>query len=157
LVPRMKMTKLRLSEFNYDLPQELIAQEPTAIRDQARLMVIDHTKQTIAHDVFTNIGKYLPPKSIIVLNDSKVIPARLFGKRATGGRVEIFLLKQFADGYSFEALIRPLKRLKAEEKIIFNGGKIFAQLKDVQKRIVRFNRKDISKYLDRIGHIPLPP
>lgn len=149
---------MHLQEFSYDLPEELIAQHPLKERDQARLMVVDRRKESITHDVFANAGKYLPSGSLIVFNNSKVIPARLLGKREkTEGRVEIFLLKRLTDGYSYEALIRPLRRLKLEEKIIFNGGKIFARLKDAENKIVRFNRKDIPRYLNQIGHVPLPP
>lgn len=149
---------MNLSEFTYDFSQELIAQYPLARRDQARLMVIDRTQQTIRHDIFANLGCYLPPQSLIVLNDSKVVPARLLGKRQnTGGVVEIFLLKNLPDGYSYQALLRPLKRLKDNEKIIFNGGSLIAEIKDCKNRIVRFNKKNITRDLNRIGHIPLPP
>ena len=90
-------------------------------------------------------------------NDSKVIPARLWGKRQTGGQIEIFLLKQLADGYSYQSLIRPLKRLKLNEKIFLNGSGFYAQLTNHQQRIVRFNKKNINRYLNKIGHMPLPP
>ncbi len=151
---------MKLSEFDFDLPQELIAQYPLKKRDQARLMVIDRQKQTIAHDIFANVGKYLPPGSCVVLNDSKVIPARLLGRREkTPGKVEVFLLKKLpgGDGRSYEALIRPLGRLKLNENIQFNGGSLTAELLDINKRIVRFNRKDITAQLKKHGHMPLPP
>src|SRR3989338_8953427 len=120
---------MNIDEFHYDLPEALIAQEPLRRRDQARLMVIDRASGSIKHDVFKNIARYLPGKSCVVLNDSKVIPARLLGKRQPhGGEVEIFLLKKLADGYSYEALLRPLRRLKTGERIIFNGGKLVAQI-----------------------------
>ncbi len=151
---------MKLSEFDFDLPQELIAQYPLKKRDQARLMVIDRQKETISHDIFANVGKYLPPGSCVVLNDSKVIPARLLGRREkTPGKVEIFLLKKLpsADGRSYETLIRPLNRLKLNEKIQFNGGSLTAELLDINKRIVRFNRKDVAAQLKKHGHMPLPP
>jgi len=148
---------MRLEDFDYDLPEALIAQEPLRRRDQARLMVIDRAKKSITHDVFSNIGTYLPPRSCIVLNDSKVISARLLGRRESGGQVEIFLLNKLSDGYSYEALLRPLKRLKVDERIIFNGGKLVAQIKDREHRIVRFNRKHIERQLEKVGHMPLPP
>ena len=136
---------MKLSDFKYDLPQELIAQYPLKKREAARLMVVNRQSGTITHDTFSSLGKYLPPSSVLVLNDSKVIPSRLFGKRAqTGGKVEVFLLNRLSDGYSFEALIRPLKKLKIDEKII-NGNGIYAKLKDPQKKIVRFNKRNISK------------
>ncbi len=151
---------MNLNEFVYDLPQELIAQYPLEKRDQARLMVIDRQKQTIVHDIFANIGKYLPAQSCLVLNDSKVIPARLLGRREkTPGKVEVFLLKKLpgGDGCSYEAMIRPLNRLKLNEKIQFNGGSLTAELVDISKKIVRFNRKDVAAQLKKHGHMPLPP
>ncbi len=148
---------ISLKDFHYDLPKELIAQRPLEERDRCRLMVIDRQKSRITHDVFANIGQYLPQGSTIVLNDSKVIPARLLGNRATGGTVEVLLLRRLSDGYSYECLIKPLGRLKLEEKIIFNGSAVYAELKDHQKKIVRFNKKNIGSFLNRIGHMPLPP
>ncbi len=151
---------MKVSEFDFDLPQELIAQYPLEKRDQARLMVIDRQKQAISHDIFANMEKYLPPGSCVVLNDSKVIPARLLGRREkTPGKVEIFLLKKLAhgDGRFYETLIRPLNRLKLNEKIQFNGGSLTAELIDIHKRIVRFNRKDVAAQLKKHGHMPLPP
>ena len=149
---------MNIDEFHYDLPEALIAQEPLRRRDQARLMVIDRASGSIKHDVFKNIARYLPGKSCVVLNDSKVIPARLLGKRQPhGGEVEIFLLKKLADGYSYEALLRPLRRLKTGERIIFNGGKLVAQIKDRDNRVVRFNRRNITAQLNKIGRMPLPP
>ncbi len=149
---------MKLSEFAYKLPPELIAQYPLKERDHARLMVIDRQNQTIDHDIFYNIGKHLKSPSIIVLNDSKVIPARLIGKREkTNGKVEVFLLKRLSNPYLYQTLIRPLRKIKVDEKIIFGDGQIYAQLKDVEKRIVGFNKKDISEYIENFGHIPLPP
>ena len=149
---------MKLKNFDYSLPQSYIAQYPLKKRDKARLMVLDRRSKRITHDVFSNIADYLPDKSTLVVNDSKVIPARLLGKKErTSGKVELFLLKKLSDGYSYEALLRPLRKIKIDEKIIFNGSSVYAQLKDKNNRIVRFNRKDLSKYLDSIGHIPLPP
>ena len=151
---------LQLSEFDFDLPRGLIAQYPLRQRDQARLMVIDRRNQAISHDVFAKVEKYLPPDSCIVLNDSKVIPARLLGRREkTLGKVEVFLLKKLpeGDGCSYETLIRPLHRLNLNEKIQFNGGSLTAELIDIEKRIVRFNRKDVAAQLRKHGHMPLPP
>lgn len=158
MTAKKRTTQMHLNEFVYDLPQELIAQYPLKKRDQARLMVIDRQKQTIVHDIFANIGRHLPPKTCIVRNDSKVIAARLFGYREkSAGRVEVFLLKRLSDGCSYEALIRPLNKLKANEKIRFNGGCFTAELIDKERRIVRFNPKDISPLLEQCGHVPLPP
>jgi len=148
---------VKLQDFEYGLPKELIAQFPLKMREKARLMVVDRKARTIRHDIFENIEKYLPPQSMLVLNDSKVIPARLFGQRETGGKIEIFLLKKLSDGYSYETLIRPLKRLKTDERIYFDNNGLYAELIDPKNKIVRFNTKNISSYLNRFGHIPLPP
>ena len=147
---------MNLKDFGYILPEELIAQYPLTRRAQARLLVADRTSQTIQHDIFSNLDKYLPEKSHIIFNNSKVIPARLFGRRATGGKVEIFLLKEIKEGV-YEALLRPLKKLKEEEKISIEGGRLVAEIIDRENRIVRFNHKNVLKYLEKVGHIPLPP
>src|SRR3989338_334634 len=149
---------MKLKDFDYELPVDLIAQYPLLERDHARLMVVERSSQKIHHHFFSDVEKFLPQKSLIILNDSKVIPARLIGTREkTGGRVEIFLLNRLTDGYSYEAMIRPLKKLKIGEKIIFPKSSIYAELIDAQKRIVKFNRKDLSRSLGTIGHMPLPP
>ena len=83
-----------LAQYNFELPSELIAQYPLTNRAQAKMMVVDRERQMVSHDIFANIDQYLPPESMIVLNDSKVVPARLLAKRASGGEVEIFLLKK---------------------------------------------------------------
>lgn len=149
---------MKLSDFDYSLPEVLIAQYPLKNRDQARLLVVDRFSGTIVHDRFFNIGKYLPPESVLIANDSKVVPARLFGRlERTGREVEVFLLKALEDGYRYEALLRPLKKIKYDEKILFEGTKLFAKLIDHEKKIVEFNKKDAMKHLAKIGHMPLPP
>jgi S-adenosylmethionine:tRNA ribosyltransferase-isomerase len=146
----------RLKSYFYHLPEELIAQEPVARRDKARLMVIDRAHGVITHDTFDHLNKYLPIDSALVINNSKVIPARLLGHRATGGAVEVFLLKPLEDLYSFEVLLRPLKKIREGEEIDFGKG-ISAILINKENRIVRFNKKNIIRHLNGIGHIPLPP
>lgn len=149
---------MKLQDFFYALPKELIAQYPLEKRDQARLMVVDRQKNTIRHDIFANVGKYLPPQSLIVLNNSKVIPARLLGKREkSNGKVEIFLLKQLNDGCSYQALIRPLRRIKSGEKVRFDGGRLVAQVTDFKEKIVRFSKGNVARYLEKFGRMPLPP
>lgn len=145
---------MKLSEFSYALPPELIAQEPLKNREQARLLVIDRQAQTISHSIFSELAQFLPDKSLIVVNDSKVIPSRLLGRRATGGEVEIFLLKRLGKSNRYEAMLRPLARLKTGEQIHF--GKVVATIEDLEKRIVSFNTH-IEKHLEKIGHMPLPP
>ncbi|MFH1359870.1 MAG: tRNA preQ1(34) S-adenosylmethionine ribosyltransferase-isomerase QueA [Candidatus Omnitrophota bacterium] len=147
---------MKLQDFDYHLPQNLIAQYPLKRRDQARLLVLNRDKQTITHDRFANLEKYLPTESMIVLNDSKVICARLLGrKQRTGGQVEIFLLNQLADKYSYHALLRPVRRLKYHDQIQFDGNGLIAEI--IDKNTVRFNQKNLTKALNRIGHMPLPP
>lgn len=147
---------MNLSDFDYSLPEELIAQYPAEPRDAARLLVVDRASGTIRHDIFRNVHAYLPPESLLVVNNSKVIPARLLGQRsATGGQVEVFLLKQI-DAHHFEAMLRPLKRIRDGEFLVFPGD-IRCQLVDREKRIVRFEQEDILKKLEKFGHIPLPP
>lgn len=149
---------MKRDDFNYSLPEHLIAQHPLRQRDRARLMVVDRNRKRVIHDCFANINTYLPNASCIVRNDSKVVPARLLGKRERGGgKVEVFLLKKLSDGYSYETLLRPLRRLKNDDRLIFNGGDFVARVIDWEKRIVRFDKKDISRRLETIGHIPLPP
>jgi S-adenosylmethionine:tRNA ribosyltransferase-isomerase len=150
---------MKLSDFAYDLPVELIAQYPLANREQAKLLVIDRQEQTISHDIFSRIDQYLPPKAMLVANESKVIPARLLGRREkTEGEVEVFVLKCISkeDGL-YEALLRPLKRLKVGEKIRINNSPLIAELIDKDKRLVRFNQNDVIEALEKWGHIPLPP
>jgi len=147
---------MKLSDFDYNLPEDLIAQYPLTSRAEARLLVVDRTSGAITHDVFRNIGRYLPPHSLIVVNNSKVIPARLLGKKLrTGGRVEVFLLREI-DPCHFEAMLRPLKKIQEGEVLEFPGG-IRCTLVDRAKRIVRFADRDVLKKLEKIGHIPLPP
>lgn len=149
---------MNLSDFDYVLPESLIAQHPLQQRDHARLMVINRQTKEIIHDSFFNIGKYIPAKSIFIINDSKVVPARLFGRLEKNGReVEVFLLKALKGGYRYEALLRPLKKIKYDDKIIFEGSGLFAKLIDHERKIVEFNRKDAMKHLSKIGHMPLPP
>lgn len=148
---------LSLKSYSYDLPESLIAQYPLSQRDQARLMVLNRHQHNIIHDKFAHMNRYLPSKVVFVLNNTKVIPARLLGQKLdTQGQVEVFLLKDLDDGYSFEALLKPLKKIRLGQTIDFGGG-LQAQLVDKEQRIVKFNRKNIFKTLQKTGHIPLPP
>ena len=146
----------KLQSYFYHLPSDLVAQTPVPHRDRARLLIIDRAQSTIRHDTFKHLNNYLPANSHLVVNNSKVIPARLWGHRSTGGAVEVFLLNTLEDGYSFEVLLRPLKKIREGEAIDFGLG-ISAILTDKEKRIVRFNKKNITRYLPKVGHMPLPP
>src|SRR5690349_21078825 len=112
-----------LQSYFYELPETLIAQHPLKKRDHARLMIVDRKNQTLTHDTFNHIHHYLPNHATFVVNNSKVIPARLLGvKSDTGGQVEVFLLKALSDGYSFEALLKPLKKIHVGQKLDFGKG-----------------------------------
>ncbi len=147
---------MNLTDFSYDLPGHLIAQYPLKKRDHSKLLIIDRKTQKFHHDIFKNIGQYLPSKSLLVLNDSKVIPARLYGrKRITGGEVEIFILKKITDD-TYETMMRPMRRLQDGTIVDFVKG-FWGQVIDQKKKIIRFNTKNVDRYLKRIGHMPLPP
>jgi S-adenosylmethionine:tRNA ribosyltransferase-isomerase len=146
----------KLQSYFYQLPSNLVAQTPVLRRDRARLLIIDRADGTIRHDTFNHLNNYLPANAHLAVNNSKVIPARLWGHRATGGAVEVFLLNPLEDKYSFEVLLRPLKKIREGEEINFGPG-ISAILENKEKRIVRFNKKNITRYLQKVGHIPLPP
>jgi S-adenosylmethionine:tRNA ribosyltransferase-isomerase len=146
---------MHLADFDYDLPQGLVAQHPLPDRDQARLLVVDRASQTLQHDIFCNIGKHLLPQSLLVVNNSRVIPARLLGhKPRSGGQVEVFLLKPLG-GRRFEAMIRPLKKVRLNEPLDFGAG-ITARLVDHAARVVEFDQDDVLSALERVGHVPLP-
>ncbi len=149
---------MKLSDFDYTLPEELIAQTPLFERDQARLMVIDRARQTIDHDIFANLTVHIPKDSLLVLNNSKVIPARLLGhKKRSGGKVEIFLLEKLPGGFLYRAMMRPCRKIQDGDEVVFDGSNIVAQIVSKQDKVVRFNKKDVTQYLYDIGHIPLPP
>lgn len=143
---------LKLSDFDYNLPTELIAQYQLKDRTAARLLVLKRKDGTIEHSVFKNLKDYLRSDDLLVLNDTKVLPARLLGCRTSGGKVEVLILAK-KDGMTFRALIKP-KRLKLGEKIIFNNGKIYAQL--TSKNEIKFFAKNINEIYGH-GVMPLPP
>ena len=152
--------RVKLSDFDYALPKELIAQSALPKRTEARLLVLDREKNIMEHRAFRDILNYLERGDVLVLNDTKVLPARLFGKKKTGGRVEILLLKQ--TGNVWETLIRPSGRVREGEIIEFQEG-LKAQVLDSSNqetgiRHLRFEFEgNLDEILDRIGHIPLPP
>lgn len=157
-------TDLKTSDFYYDLPEELIAQFPSEQRDKCRLMVIDRQSKAIEHKVFSDIIDYLDPKDMLVVNSSKVIPARLLGKTdKTGADMELLLLRAL-DGGRWETLVRPGKRAKVGASFSF-GEALRATVTDIidgGNRIVEFSYdtaryKNIYEVLDEIGNMPLPP
>lgn len=147
---------MKLSDFDYALPEELIAQYPSPRRDDARLLVVDRRSGHVSHDIFRNVGTYLPPEGLLVVNNSKVIQARLIGQKVrSGGQVEVFLLKHL-EGRRFEAMLKPLKKIQEGEILLFPGD-VRAKLVDRFARTVEFDRDDVLKTLEKVGHIPLPP
>lgn len=146
---------MKLSDFDYTLPKELIAQYPAEQRDKCRLMVLDRKTETISHKTFEDITGYFNPGDCLVLNNTKVIPARLFGKRKTGGKVELFLLEK--KNPTCEALVRPSGRLKEGEQITLESGDEVEILNRGEVgRFVKFNRT-LDDILKDAGHVPLPP
>ena len=143
---------LKLSDFDYKLPGELIAQYPLKERDACRLLILERRKGKIEHCVFKDIIDYLNKEDLLVLNDTKVLRSRLEGHRLTGGKVEVLLLNRI-NGFKFNALIKP-SRLKIGEKVIFNGGNISARLS--AKNEITFEAEDIDS-IYHLGRMPLPP
>jgi len=148
---------MKLSDFDYELPKERIAQYPSGDREKCRLMVLDRKGHAVEHKVFEDIAEYFRKGDCLVLNDTKVMPARLFGKRPTGGKVEIFLLHLPKADEPVEALVRPSGRLKEGEKITLESGDEAEVLAQGQiGRFVRFSR-ELSAIMGESGHVPLPP
>lgn len=152
---------MKLSDFTYELPRELIAQEPLKERDGSRLLVLDRASGGIRHETFREMPKYLDKGDCLVLNDTRVIPARLLGSREdTGGRIEFVLLKKL-DADVWEVILKPGKRAKPGVRFVFGGGILKAEiLEQVEEgnRIVRFEYEGIfEQVLDRVGIVPLPP
>lgn len=151
---------MKVSDFNYDLPQELIAQHPYDKRDEARLMVIDRKTQKIEHQIFKNVLQYLNEGDCLVINNTKVLPARLYGKKDTGANVEFLLLKRM-EGDIWEVMVRPGNKLKPGSKVSFGNNLLKAEILDVLEggnRKVKFEYDGIfNEILDQIGLMPLPP
>ena len=151
---------MKVSDFNYNLPEELIAQVPLEKRDESRLMVLNRKKQTIEHKVFKDIIDYLEPGDCLVRNNTKVIPARIYGRKETGAHVEFLLLNNI-EGDIWESIVRPGNKLHVGTKVIFGEGLLEAEILDIMPggtRKVEFHYKGIfNEILDQIGLMPLPP
>ncbi len=151
---------MKVSDFKYDLPEELIAQTPIEKRDESRLMVLNREKQTIEHKTFKNVIDYLEPGDVLVRNNTKVIPARLYGKKETGANVEFLLLNNI-EGDIWESIVRPGNKLHVGTKVTFGDGLLNAEVLEVMPggtRKVKFEYKGIfNEILDKIGLMPLPP
>lgn len=151
---------MKLSDFMYDLPEARIAQTPVEPRDHSRLMVIHRDTGAIEHRHFYDIIDYLNPGDCLVINETKVIPARLYGERPTGGAVEVLLLKQLGPK-RWETLVRPGKKLKPGAEVLFGDGRLKCRVMettDVGGRIVEFECEgSFEAALDALGEMPLPP
>ena len=152
---------MKVSDFNYDLPKELIAQVPIKNRDQSRLMILDRKNKTIEHKIFKDIVEYLQPGDCLVRNNTKVIPARLYGvKQETGANVEFLLLKRI-EGDVWEVMVKPGKKLMPGAKVSFGDGILKAEILeklDGGNRKVKFEYDGIfNEILNEIGLMPLPP
>ena len=164
---------MKLSDFEYDLPKELIAQDPILKRDESKLLVVDKKTGETSHHIFKDIINYIDVGDTLVINETKVIPARLIGNLVGAsdnvgassasplGRVcEVFLVKRLTDT-TWECLVRPGKKLKVGAKVTFGDGRLTCEIKDIVEdgnRIVEFNYDGIfEEILDSLGEMPLPP
>jgi len=152
---------LEVKDFYFDLPEELIAQHPIEKRDESRLMVVNKNTGEIEHKIFKNIIDFLNPGDCLVLNNTRVMPARLIGtKESSGGKIELLLLRRI-DINTYETLVKPGKKAKIGTKFEFGNGELKAEVIDIGKegnRIVRFSYEGIfEEVLDRLGQMPLPP
>ena len=152
---------MKTSDFYYDLPEELIAQDPLANRSDSRLMVLDKENGAVSHHVFREIVDYLNPGDCLVINDTKVIPARLIGEReGTGAKIEVLLLKR-KTGDVWETLVKPGRKAKPGTRIQFGGGLLVGEVMDIVdegNRLIRFEFEGIfEEILDQLGQMPLPP
>ena len=154
---------MELHDFYYDLPQELIAQDPLSDRSASRLMLLDKNTGEIEHKIFKDIIDYLNPGDCLVINDTKVIPARLIGERVgTGATIEVLLLKRKEDMKDvWEVLVKPGKKAKIGTKISFGDGRLVAGVIDIVEegnRLIQFTYEGIfEEILDELGQMPLPP
>ncbi len=152
---------MKTSDFYYDLPKELIAQDPLLDRSSSRLLVMERESGRRGHFRFSDVGMFLRPGDCLVLNDTKVIPARLLGtKEDTGAAVEVFLLKRKSDN-TWECLVRPGKKLRPGARVVFGDGSLKCRITETLpdgNRIVGFEFDGIfEEILDRLGQMPLPP
>ncbi len=151
---------MKTSDFHFELPEELIAQTPLDRRDASRLMLLDKTSGEVRHSVFSRLPEYLRPGDCLVMNDSRVLPARLLGRRATGGAVEVLLLRDLGNGV-WECLTRPGRKTPVGTALSFGDGMLTGEVVDAvsdgNKRI-RFHYEGVFlEVLDRLGQMPLPP
>lgn len=152
---------MKTSDFDYELPEELIAQDPLEDRTSSRLLVLDKNTGERKHTIFHEIIDYLNPGDCLVINNTKVIPARLIGEREeTGGKVEVLLLKR-KENNIWETLVKPGKKARPGTRLVFGGGLLHAEVKEVVdegNRLIQFEYEGIfEEILDKLGQMPLPP
>lgn len=152
---------MKTSDFDYELPEELIAQDPLEDRTSSRLLVLDKNTGERKHTIFHEIIDYLNPGDCLVINNTKVIPARLIGEREeTGGKVEVLLLKR-KENNIWETLVKPGKKARPGTRLVFGGGLLHAEVKEVVdegNRLIQFEYDGIfEEILDKLGQMPLPP
>ena len=152
---------MNVSDFYYDLPEELIAQDPLLMRSDSRLMVLNRKEHTIEHRHFRDLEEYLRPGDCLVINETRVIPARLLGvKKDTGAAIEVLLLRNRGNDV-WEALVRPGKKLRPGAEVSFGDGLLTGTIEDIVSggnRLIRFSYQGIwEELLDRLGEMPLPP
>ncbi|MDD6804814.1 MAG: tRNA preQ1(34) S-adenosylmethionine ribosyltransferase-isomerase QueA [Clostridiales bacterium] len=155
------MEQLLKKDFYFDLPEELIAQDPLTDRSSSRLLVLDKESGMVEHHIFKDIIHYLEPGDCLVLNNTKVIPARLIGhKEDTGAAIEVLLLKHLEDG-TWETLVKPGKKARPGARIVFGDGLLTAEVEDIMEegnRKIRFEYEGVfEEILDQLGEMPLPP
>ncbi len=155
------MEILKTSDFYYDLPDELIAQTPVSPRDAARMLVYDKKNDKTEHKIFRDILDYLSENDVLVINNTRVIPARLFASKVTGAKIEVFLLKRL-NLTDYEVLMKPAKKAPVGTKLIFSENltcDVIENQEEIGGRIIRFHVENgtLEEELDRIGEVPLPP
>ncbi len=147
---------MKTSDFDYYLPPERIAQTPVEPRDSSRLLVVNRSQNSLEHTVFTDIGRYLKPGDLLVLNQTRVIPARIFAHKASGGRVELLLLNRRTP-HTWEALVGGKGVKEGRRLTIENGpGAMVVEVLDGPRRLVQFD-EPVEQHLSEIGQMPLPP
>ena len=151
---------MKVSLFDYHLPQELIAQEPLPKGDESRLLVVRRVDGTFFHHRFYELPYLLPEGTLLVVNDTRVIPARLWGERPTGGKVEVFLVRREGEG-TWRCLVRPGKRMRPGDKVLFANGRWWGEVREVLpsgERLMSFHGPGgLGRLLDEVGQVPLPP
>jgi len=155
------MEILKTSDFDYELPDKLIAQTPVSPRDSARMLVYNRENDKIEHRIFRDILDYLTPNDVLVINNTRVIPARLFAHKVTGAKIEVFLLKRL-NLTDYEVLLKPAKKAPVGTKLVLSENlycDVIENQEEIGGRIIRFSVQEgtLEEELDKIGEVPLPP